>query len=278
MTEKDYDEIITHHYRQVAKKEGLKPTSTMADTITREKETKALLDYVGYHLAGSRGGSPVQILDVGCGNGYTLEILSNQFPSALYIGVEKSEELRELAESRFQKKENITIIPGDIRDNDFTVGQLADILICQRVLINLLDKGDQKSALENLIRAVKKPNSGRPGGILIFFEAFSSALENLNTARDEINLPPIEPAHHNLYLEEGFFDNPKLKPYSAGSDLNPPNFLSTHYFVTRVLHPVYLQDRPFKRNSEFVKFFSGALKDNTGDYSPLKLYVFNRVS
>jgi SAM-dependent methyltransferase len=276
MIEKNYDEIINQHYRQVAKQEGLKPTSTMADTITREKETKSLLDYVGHYLAGRKEDYPAQILDVGCGNGYTLEMLSSQFPTAQFIGVEKSDELRALAESRFQKQDNIKIIAGDIRNKNFVNGQLVDILICQRVLINLLDKNDQKNALENLIQAVKKPTPPRPGGMLIFFEAFSAALENLNLARDEIGLDPINPAHHNLYLDEGFFDHPGLTPYSSKEKFAPPNFLSTHYFVTRVLHPIYLQDRPFKRNSEFVKFFSGALKENTGDYSPLKLFVFSR--
>jgi len=41
--------------------------------------------------------------------------------------------------------------------------------------------------------------------------------------------------------------------------------------------PHFPEDRPFKRNSEFVKFFSGALKENVGDYAPLKMFVFDRV-
>ena len=277
MTEKDYDEIISQHYRLVAKKEGLKPTSTMADTITREKETEALQDYVGHYLDSRKADKPALILDVGCGNGYTVETLASRFPAAQFLGVEKSDELRTLAESRFQDYDNVTIIAGDIRDEAFANGKVADILICQRVLINLLDKDDQKEALENVIKAVKEPDSGEPGGMLLFFEAFSTTLGNLNTAREEVDLPPIEPAHHNLYLEDGFFNHPNLNPYPTIPDLAPPNYLSTHYFVTRVLHPVYLQDRPFKRNSEFVKFFTGALKENTGDYSPLKLFVFKRV-
>lgn len=276
MTEKEYDQIIHQHYRQVAQKEGLKPTSTMADTVTREKETQAILDYIAHFLTGLQMDSPPKVIDVGCGNGYTLEILADRFPFAHYLGVEKSDELRALAESRFKGRENINIVAGDIRDGHFAAGETADILICQRVLINLLDPTDQGNALENLINGVKAPGPGKTGGMLLFIEAFSTALKNLNVAREEFDIPSMEPAHHNLYLPDGFFNHQKLKPYPSSAELAPPNFLSTHYFVTRVLHPVFLQDRPFKRNSEFVKFFSQALKENVGDYAPLKLFAFTR--
>jgi len=276
MTEKEYDQTINHHYRQVAQSEGLKPTSTMADTITREKETQAILDYVAHFLANRGSDLPSLILDVGCGNGYTLETLATRFPEAQYLGIEKSDELRALAESRFQDSGNVTILSGDIRDENFTGGKTVDILVCQRVLINLLDPFDQKKALDNLIATVNAPDLRGAGGMLVLIEAFSDALGNLNIAREEFDIPPIEPAHHNLYLPEGFFNHPSLEPYLLTPELAPPNFLSTHYFVTRVLHPIFLQDHPFKRNSEFVKFFTQALKENTGDYAPLKFFVFTR--
>jgi len=270
MTEKEYDQIINEHYQMVAKKEGLSPTSTMADTVTREKETEAILNYLTQFLVEGKLDHKPVVLDVGCGNGYTLEVMANHFPGVRFLGVEKSEDLRLLAESRFKGSDQVTILAGDIRDPDFCGGERADVMICQRVLINLLDPQDQQKALENLVGSVKD------GGMLLFFEAFSAALGNLNAAREEFDIPPMEPAHHNLYLSEGFFDHPRLKPYPHAKQLEPSNFLSTHYFVTRVLHPIFLQDRPFKRNSEFVKFFSEALKENAGDYAPLKLFAFTR--
>ena len=124
-------------------------------------------------------------------------------------------------------------------------------------------------ALRNLINVV------HPGGTLLFIEAFSSALAKLNEARAEFELSPIPPAHHNLYLDDDFFEIDELKPL-GNNQLQPVNFLSTHYFVTRVLHPLHLGDRPLKRNSEFVRFFSQALKENVGDYSPLKLHMFEK--
>jgi len=280
MTDKVYDDLISDHYRKVASKEGLEPTSTMADSITREKETSVIIEFVGDALNRMQGiplGQPAVIMDVGCGNGYTLEVLSQHFPEQTYIGIEKTDELRSLAISRFDQAKNVSIMEGDIRDDEFFGGNAADVLLCQRVLINLLNEDDQQKALTNIVNAVKSPQGENKGGCLLFIEAFSSSLNVLNTAREEFDLPPIDPAHHNLYLQDDFFINPTLELYSSSSALSPSNFLSTHYFVTRVLHPILLEDRPFKRNSEFVKFFTQALRENVGDYSPLRLMRFERI-
>jgi hypothetical protein len=123
---------------------------------------------------------------------------------------------------------------------------------------------------------VASPRTLQSGGTLLFIEAFSSYLENLNKARAELDLPPIPPAHHNLYLPDDIFNTPLLKPFITDDCPIPPNFLSTHYFVTRVLYPIFTKNKPLKRNTEFVRFFSAALKENIGDYSPLRLYIFEK--
>lgn len=280
MTEKVYDDLISDHYRKVASKDGLEPTSTMADSITREKETGIIVEFLADAINRMQGmlvDQPAVIMDVGCGNGYTLEVLTKHFPEQTFIGIEKTDELRSLAISRFKQVKNVSILDGDIRDDEFSRGNTADILLCQRVLINLLDEVDQKKALTNIVQTVKLPEGENKSGSMLFIEAFTSSLNLLNTAREEFDLPPIGPAHHNLYLQDDFFNIPTLEPYSSASTLSPSNFLSTHYFVTRVLHPIMLGDRPFKRNSEFVKFLTQALEENVGDYSPLRLMRFKRV-
>ena len=267
---REYDKTIQQHYKQVAEECGLSSASTMADEITRESESKAILQFVSESLRMRQLNGPAVIMDVGCGNGYTLQRLSEENPEQHFVGIEKSDELRSLAASRFARRGNVKIVEGDVREPDFAEKESVDILLCQRVLINLLNSDDQKSALRNIVDVV------RPGGALLFIEAFSSSLANLNEARTEFELTPIPPAHHNLYLTDDFFEIPQLKPLSS-KGLPPPNFLSTHYFVTRVLHPLHLGNKPLKRNSEFVRFFSGALKENVGDYSPLRLHMFEKT-
>jgi len=268
---RDYDKTIREHYSGVAKQSGLSSTSTMADETVRAMETEAIQGFVEASLARVRAADPARratIMDVGCGNGYTLSRLAERFPDQDLAGVEQSDDLRALAQSRFEQLPGVRLMAGDIRDPNFAGGVQADVVLCQRVIINLLSLEDQKLALSNILGAA------RPGGALLFIECFTSALDRLNEARFEFGLEPVPPAHHNLYLPDDFFQDPRLRPLRA-QGLAEPNFLSTHYYVTRVLHPVFSpKDKPFKRNSEFVRFFTGALRQNVGDYSPLKLLQF----
>lgn len=270
----EYDSVIADHYRKVAESEGLSSSSTMADNITRATETKVILAFVKACLERriERGlTGPAKIMDVGCGNGYSLGVISDAFPEHEFVGVELTDELRALAITRFEGNDSVQVIAGDLRDAEFSKGHKADVLICQRVLINLLDSDDQNQALKNVISAVDKAQ-----GSLMFMECFDSALARLNSAREEFSLGDIPPAHHNLYLKDDFFAVDGVKPHELTDFNEPESFLSTHFYVTRVLHPMMTRDQPVKRNSEFVDFFSSALAPAAGDYAPLKLKVLDR--
>lgn len=197
----------------------------MEDEITRQTETDAIVQFVGECIRKRNAegiSTPATILDVGCGNGYTLQVLLNRYNQQRFIGVEKSDNLRRLAESRFTGSDNVEIRSGDVRAEGFMVQGTVDILICQRVIINLLDREDQLLALNNMVRAVVSPSTWHSGGCLLFIESFESSLNNLNTARGEFGLPPIPPAHHNLYLPDGFFESADLKPFVTDGYLPPP--------------------------------------------------------
>jgi SAM-dependent methyltransferase len=259
-----YDEAVRKHYDHIGAEHGLSPQSTMVDDITRQIETHAILTFV---LSTAPNG---RVADVGCGNGYTLARIAERFPHASLTGFEPNRSLRTLAESRFVGGE-ANVLDGDLRNPTFSGSQRFDLLICQRVIINILSLEDQRRALLNAINAVKS------GGHLLFIEAFQSGLDRLNAARQEFELAPIPVANHNLNLPDDFFDNPALTPYRSPDWPVSPNELSTHYFVTRVLHEVLRIGHPLKRNSEFVKFFSNALPPAIGDYSQLRILAFSRA-
>jgi len=271
---RSYDQTILDHYKNEAIKNSNSSDATMADSRTRELETELITaffhDVIDDLVKSGRKAESIVVADFGCGNGYTLEILSQLDGRPQFIGYEYSPDLRKIAENRFDGK-TVQIRPVDIRDGG-TIGQeKIDIVVCQRVIINLLDTEDQRRARDNIINSVSS------GGYLLFLECFTSGLEELNLARAEFDLSPIIPAHHNLYLEDDFFHEASLNVWSSSAYLVHENFLSTHYFVTRVLHPLVLGSKTFQRNSLFVSFMSQALNQNVGNFSPIKACAFNKT-
>lgn len=268
-----YDKNIQAHYNFVAQKDADSPNSTMADMFVRKSETSFIVNSIKKYCQEKQDftnapSKKLKILDVGCGNGYTLETLIDYFPEHQFWGLEPNDELRGIANNRFNES-NVSVTKGDIRLKDSMTYNDIDILICQRVIINLLDRQHQKEALNNIINQVKE------GGLLIFIECFDSGLSVLNNARQEFDLPPLPPAHHNLYLNDSFFDNEDIAPFETESS----NFLSTHYYVSRVLDPYLLQigQKEFIRNSHFVSFLSEALPHSIGHYSPLRFLSFIKI-
>ena len=110
----------------------------MQDKKIRKIETDFILEEISKCKKKSR------ILDIGCGNGYTLSRISKKFQSLELYGFEQNELLANLAKKELKKKAKIMI--KDIRKlkskNKF------DLIICQRVLINLLNKNDQKKSIK----------------------------------------------------------------------------------------------------------------------------------
>ncbi len=261
-----YDEVILNHYAQVSREEGHFESCTMADQKIRDLETNFILAGIKSFLAGNST-ERTKLLDVGCGNGFTLGLVHREFPRLLLSGIEYSPELRELAN---KKGLPCKVLPGDIRDPS-TIPSQQDIVICQRVIINLLNTEDQKKSLRNIIKAI------RSGGLLIIIEAFKSGFDNLSKCRAELGLSQLTLPHHNLYLEDDFYlSNEDVIEIDTAMG---PNVLSTHYFISRVLHDLALAatNSNFVRNSLFVNFFDDALPVGVGQFSPLKCHVFKKA-
>ena len=268
-----YDEAVKGHYDRIAAQDGLAPASTMQDETVRQKETEAIKSLVAGYVEKTKAGKACSFVDIGCGNGFTLRTLRTSIAAPITLqGFEPNDKMRELAQQQTAGLDRITIAKGDIRQPGFAPDNAYDILLSQRVIINILDLDHQRQALKNLVRLVK------PGGLFIFIEAFQSGLEYLNLARAEQSIDPLPPAFHNLYLPDDFFNLPELQAY-PGNTISE-HFLSTHYYVSRVLHPAWLdlQKKEFIRNSHFVRFFSGALAQGIGQYAPLRLRTYLKAA
>lgn len=270
-----YDDAIREHYDEVARTHKESSAATMEDATVRRRETDCIRMVVAEAARGMRArsdqGKAIKVIDVGCGNGYTLSQLAELVPGNEYSGLEFNESLRAVAVERLAAI-GIGVAGGDIRRRETLPDAAFDVLVCQRVLINLLDEADQARALANLIDLMAE------GGVAIFIEAFTAPLQNLNAARAELGLEPMPPAIHNQYLKDDFFEHPALEPWRSGGLSVEPDMLSTHYFVTRVFHEAVLRatESKFIRNSHFVRFWSSALPDAVGSYSPLRISVLTK--
>ena len=267
---RDADRLVLDHYRGQAARHGDSAASTMEDEVVRDKELALIRRFFDRLVAQEE--PPRRALEVGCGNGFTLRQLRQDHPGLDLSGLDFSLDM--LAVARAAAPADVRLLEADVRRLPFPAASFAAVL-SERCLINLLDPGEQDGALREIARVL------RPGGHCLMIECFTDGLALNNKARVECGLEPIEPAHHNLYLDKERFRAAiagRLEPVDPAA-LDPEgglaaNFLSSHYFIARVLHPLVTRSE-WVRNTEFVKFF--AHLPPIGDYSPIQAHVLQRT-
>ncbi len=259
---------ILKHYKKIAKNFGLSGSSTIQDPYIRSSELDFFVTEIR-KIIKQKKCENLHIVDLGCGNGILLERLVKEFPLCQFYGLEFTPELFDLAKSR--ELPNTKLIQGSIKDPHALapiLNRAADIIITERVIINLLSWKQQSLALQNISHWLA------PQGSYLFSESFKEPWFELNTARRQMSLPPIEISKHNRYL------NSKLPKYLREIDLiavpttMPTNFLSTHFYLSRVLHPAIRPEGGRKKESHFTTFFNQALPAAVGNYSPILFYHY----
>lgn len=269
MSTSSHEETIREHYRQQAQAHGCDPTSSMLDQSTRQMEVSAILSAIAYcrHC----DSSALRVFEIGCGNGYLLHQIRARFPDMRLVGLDCSPDMVAFAAQR--QIENCVVREGNVCALDFEASSF-DMVVSERCLINLLDQAAQDQALIEIERVLK------PGGMLVLIEAFMDGLNNLNRARVELGLPENVVPHHNVWFDKDHFlslagqlfrlvETPELEAVAVPGH----NFLSSHYFISRVLYPS-LTKREVLYNTEFVKFFR--FLPPMGDYSPIQLFLFRK--
>jgi len=251
---------IKQYYKEQAQKFGIDGRSTISDINTRNLEINALLKYI-------KGNK--KVLEVGCGNGYTARVMIQKKKINL-TAIDFSEDLIKVA-----KKQPLNNIKGKVH---FNVGDTTkldfpkesfDVVFTERCLINLITRGNQKKALLEIHRVLKR------GGIFIMLEDFTDGWKNMNEAREELGLKMIPQPAHNL-----FFDKEKLLRFTKNKFdfLKEDNFLSTYYFGSRIIYPALLKlatGKEPKYESLINSFF--AEMPPYGNHSAIKIIVFKKI-
>ena len=256
---------ILEHYTNQAKLYKASPKSTMKDLFIRGLEVSKLTETLTKLY-----NKNAKVLEVGCGNGYTISKLSKKL-ECNFVGIDSNQQMIQLASKRKLKK--IIFRKQSILEPKFRSGMF-DIVFTQRCLINLISWKSQKTALNQIHRLLKKD------GFLVLLEAFDDGLKELNQARHIIGLEKISPAWHNLYINKtklhGFIQKKFVNGDSKIKKLTYDNFLSSYYFGSRVLYPSLLEKKSqIKYNNKFVEFFS--LMKPLGNYSPLQLTILKKI-
>jgi len=257
---------IRKHYDDQAKRFGRSPQSTMLDLGTRALEVtrleRALRDLFGKQSGG-------RVLEIGCGNGYTLSKLSKSLRCE-FVGIDANRAMIAVASGR--RLRNVTFRVDDIlsprlKERDF------DIVFSERCLMNLETWRAQRKALENIRGFLRK------NGHYVMLESFADGLDTLNRARRAIGLDRIPMPWHNRY-----FKKKELEAYIRGrfesvlrgsSGTGYDNFLSSYYFGSRVLYPALIHGKgEVIYNNGFVEFFRDL--PSTGNFSPIKLCILRK--
>ena len=257
---KSYDKKINQHYDKVAIKQKKSKLSAIDDEYIRDQETDFIINII------KNDKKKLNILDIGCGNGYTLAQITRLSKNFLIHGMDNNDSLYKIAHKRLTDKAKI--IKGDIRVFNKNFKNKFDIVISQRVLINILNESNQKKSLNNIISYIKK------NGKLIVSESFNSGLEKLNSVRMKFNLKKIKPKFHNKFLKDDFFKTKKLHKLKEEN-----KNLSKHFFIARFLDEIYLKSKKKKNftfNSKFTKYLDNTILEVNDNYSHLKLLLFKK--
>jgi SAM-dependent methyltransferase len=201
----------------------------------------------------------MRVLEVGCGNGYSTDVFRGlvQYIDAFDF----SENMIKRARRVFGETNNRFIVDDVLKPKHLSGDY--DLIICVRVLINLRNPREQKKALYNLSRLVRKK------GLFILVEGFKDGFLALNKIRQKAGMPPVEPARINFYT---FVDDLKLL-LEQNFNIKEDFHLGSYDFLTRFVYPCLVGPGAVKHDSEFHEKF----QQLAGAYNPDSLKQFSRI-
>lgn len=205
--------------------------ATSRDFHLRELEIQAIKENI------EEKGS---ILDLGCGNGYTLISLAEDLENWEMVGVDFAENLiegaREIAKQRKDKlRSNPHFLVGDAIDFlKKASSDSYDYIISERFILNLPSKAVQEEVIREIYRVLK------PGGRYLMCEASEDGFNTLNDLRKKVGLDLI-PATSKDNLSALRLKDQEFKEFASkelGFIINEKIGFSEYMVISRVLHPL----------------------------------------
>lgn len=200
----------------------------MQETVQRDFELK----FVFQHL---RQGA--RLVEIGCGNGYVSQQLRERV--AFVDAFDFSENMIAYARKAYGETNN-RFFHDTVLNPRHTKGPY-DIALCVRVLMNLRNFEEQKTAIRNIANML--PSGGR----LILIDGFRDGFEVLTEFRQTIGLPPVVPASHNFHSSLA-----EMLPVLTEHFIIEQTWHTGLYdFLTRIVFPRLVGAENATRPSEF---------------------------
>lgn len=223
LSSKKRAEYVREYYEQ---KNGSDIYATSPDFNLRELE----IDFISKHIKGQK------ILDLGCGNGYTLLRLAQQSKKN-FVGVDFSPNMIEGAKIITQKfRKKLLSQPSFIVDDaskfvpDYGTGK-ADTVVSERFLLNLPTKSLQYNTIKNIHRLL------RPKGYYIMIEGSKNGLQKLNTLRKEAGLEPILDKDKYNQSSKKFNDTELVNYLKKYFNIEKVVSFDLYYIISRIIYP-----------------------------------------
>jgi ubiquinone/menaquinone biosynthesis C-methylase UbiE len=254
--------FIDDFWENQAKKFGTSSEASWGDVFALELESNVVKEHLFNNAS---------VLDAGCANGFAILKHAQHFKLSKSAGIDYSPKMIEMAaHSQMQSNRNadITFSVGDVRKLNFNDNQF-DVVYTTRVLINLQNWEEQLQGINECIRVAK------PGGTVIFSEAFWEPLVKLNALRAVMGLAPLVEHDFNRYLKkeklEAFLKN-ELLPFEVN------NFSSLYYLGSRLIRELIPESKRFIGYNNPVNKFFFDLENNFsgGDAGIQQAYIIKK--
>ncbi len=182
--------------------------------------------------------------DIGCGDGVTAISIAPKVKKV--IGIERSTYLKQQAKKNLLNSNlnNIIIKDGDILK--LNLEEEFNLVITERVIINLPSWDYQLAAIDNLFKSLK------PGGLYIMIENTNDGLLALNQLREMVGLKPVGIHWHNVYLDYEQFSN----SIKGKFEMIERKSFSLYYFLTRVYTQMFANFEGFGIQAKKDEIFS----------------------
>jgi len=175
----------------------------------------------------------LKVLDIGCGNGYSTTSLAAIYESN-FLGLDLSESMIEAAVQRskgLKLNGSIQFRVANVLDMQIEPESF-DVVITERLLINLPTWEDQMTAIKSIYSILK------PNGRFLMMEATLQGVDKLNTLRQKVGLNPIAHSTKKNWWINRFNEERIGKFLGEYFHIEKIQKFGMYFFISRVIHPL----------------------------------------